>query len=297
MTKRVNKGFSLVELSIVILIIGVLVAAVGQGLDLLTDSRLSAARVITQGSRVASLKNLVLWLETTKEESINLDQAQNGVGRIATWNDINPQTTSPNNAVQSNTDFQPTYISNCIGGLPCLRFDGTNDFMDTTVNLNLRNAWISVFIVASSKDFLSTSYNILTTLNEGGNPPSGAVICEFSTDVNLQRIALNIPGLRTITSPQNVLKSQSQIFAIVNGENGARGYINSSVRDDYAVGTAIPLLQFLEIGAFPNQGSTARTRYLNGDISEIIVFNRALSVKETESVQAYLSKKWSIKLK
>lgn len=71
MIKKANKGFSLVELSIVILIVEVLIAAVKQGIDLLQDSRLTAARMLTQTSRFASLKGLSLWLETTSENSFS----------------------------------------------------------------------------------------------------------------------------------------------------------------------------------------------------------------------------------
>ncbi len=60
MTKKLSKAFSLIELSIVILIIGVLIAAAGQGLDLLRDARVAAAQMLTQSSRVGSLKNLIL---------------------------------------------------------------------------------------------------------------------------------------------------------------------------------------------------------------------------------------------
>lgn len=85
-----NKAFSLVELSIVILIIGVLIAAAGQGIDLLQDARLTAARMLTQSSRVASLKGLSLWLETTSENSFSAAEAVDG-SVVTSWNDINPQ--------------------------------------------------------------------------------------------------------------------------------------------------------------------------------------------------------------
>ena len=75
MIRKPNKAFSLVELSIVILIIGILIAAVGQGVDLVQDSRLSAARMLTQSSRVNSIKNLVTWLETTSEKSFDTTEA------------------------------------------------------------------------------------------------------------------------------------------------------------------------------------------------------------------------------
>ena len=36
--------------------------------------------------------------------------------------------------------------------------------------------------------------------------------------------------------------------------------------------------------------------YYKGDIAEIIMFNRALSEKDRQSVESYLSKKWSIRI-
>ena len=62
-----KKAFSLVELSMVILIVGILIAGVSQGIDLYQDSRLATARSLTKNSRVGRIPDLVSWYETTNE--------------------------------------------------------------------------------------------------------------------------------------------------------------------------------------------------------------------------------------
>lgn len=53
-----NKAFSLIELSIVILIIGILVAGVTQSSRLINQIKLSLAQSITRSSDVNSIDNL-----------------------------------------------------------------------------------------------------------------------------------------------------------------------------------------------------------------------------------------------
>ena len=64
-----KKAFSLVELSMVILIIGILIAGVSQGIDLYQDMRLATARSLTQNSRVNRIEDLTMWFEATSEKS------------------------------------------------------------------------------------------------------------------------------------------------------------------------------------------------------------------------------------
>ncbi|MFM7620236.1 MAG: prepilin-type N-terminal cleavage/methylation domain-containing protein [Alphaproteobacteria bacterium] len=63
------KAFSLIELSIVILIIGILVAGVTQSSRLIRQMALSSARALTQSSPVPSIAGLVSWYEPTSEKS------------------------------------------------------------------------------------------------------------------------------------------------------------------------------------------------------------------------------------
>ena len=42
--------------------------------------------------------------------------------------------------------------------------------------------------------------------------------------------------------------------------------------------------------------SSVSSQYWNGDIAEIIVFNRALKTEERQAVEKYLGQKWGIKV-
>ena len=63
------KAFSLIELSIVILIIGILVAGVTQSSRLIREFKLTTAKNLTRNSPVSSIKGLYFWFETTSESS------------------------------------------------------------------------------------------------------------------------------------------------------------------------------------------------------------------------------------
>ena len=66
---RPRSAFSLIEISIVILIIGILIAGVIQGGKLLQKFRLQTARSLTNSSVVSEITGLVAWYESTVAES------------------------------------------------------------------------------------------------------------------------------------------------------------------------------------------------------------------------------------
>ncbi len=64
-----HKAFSLIELSIVILVIGILIAGVVQGTSMVKKSQLVIARNLTKNSPVSRIKDLAAWYETSLESS------------------------------------------------------------------------------------------------------------------------------------------------------------------------------------------------------------------------------------
>ena len=100
-----NKAFSLIELSIVILIIGILIAGITQSSRLIRAMKIQSARSLTLSSPVPSFKGITLWLESTLDESFDSTEAQDQL-QISTWKDINPQSSYKNNATQSNASFK-----------------------------------------------------------------------------------------------------------------------------------------------------------------------------------------------
>ena len=115
-----NKAFSLIELSIVVLIIGILISGVTQGSRLIKASKLQTAKTLTLSSDVNSIKDLAMWLETSLDNSVTIDSSST----VTRWNDINPQSMSKINAYNT-SEYLPVYVENVINGLPVIKFSGT----------------------------------------------------------------------------------------------------------------------------------------------------------------------------
>lgn len=300
-------AFSLIELSLVILIIGILITGVLQGSTLVSKIRLSSARSLTTSSPVPGIKNLLLWFEATSEKSFLSSETQNN-SALSRWFDINPQLNQhlyfQQNAV--NSANHPLYITNCINGLPCVRFSG--NAIGSTPNFGGMNLlgqipgtfqYISLFVV-------------LTTPNDNFVPNSGVnngLMILTSTNVSLQ---LNNTGQLTypsgggkgileitpeLTTTNLVTNSiaTNYIFSVIddNSEN-IYEYINGAVGNDSgAVGTLDKTIGQLRLGYYPNSAWPERFK---GNIAEIIIYTKALKEEERKSVEKYLSQKWNIAL-
>ena len=131
-----KKAFSLIELSIVILIIGILIAGAAQGINLYTKFKLSTARALTSSSPVSGIKDLVVWWDSVSEQSFDSSETYDGL-QITNWYDLNPQTTAKNNARQASSSLRPYYKDKCINQLPCVNFNTSGTVMTTLQDLGL----------------------------------------------------------------------------------------------------------------------------------------------------------------
>ena len=131
--KKHQKAFSLVELSMVILIIGILIAGVSQGIDLYGDFKLASARNLTSGSIVARVPNLSMWWETTMENSFANPKPNDG-DLINQWNDINTQRAMKINLFNtSNSASRPAYKASAINNLPALKFSNAQELRSADI--------------------------------------------------------------------------------------------------------------------------------------------------------------------
>jgi len=94
MTNYNKKAFSLIEISIVILIIGLLIAGVSKATDMLAESKIKGARSIAKGSIVPRLPNLILWLDVAQSESWPDNKRGTQAYNSSVWTDVNPQNLS-----------------------------------------------------------------------------------------------------------------------------------------------------------------------------------------------------------
>ncbi len=281
-----KKAFSLIELSIVILIIGIIIAGVTQSSRMVAAFRLSAAKTQTNSSPVSSITSVVMWLEATSDKSF-LDIESEDQSLVSTWNDIGQYFLVKNNAVQPTVLNRPKYILNCINKLPCVRFDGAASYLkfDGTPIVGVE---YTVFVVEQRSSNKASNYFI------GGSSIAGDA-----------QLILGYRGNGTFTFAQHADDYDASVPLYSSPTNPVihvvtRSSTNKSYSRNGTLATLTPINggnMTSPLTSYPNAtigdyGNNAL--FYSGDIGEIIMFNRALKYEERKAVEAYLSKKWQI---
>lgn len=283
-----KNAFSLIELSIVILIVGIIVAGVSQSSRLVLNFKINSARNLTKSSPVNGIRNLVSWYESTLPDSLDstIDANSSVNNRVANWYDITTGSTIKNNANQSSSSNRPTYVLEAINGLPAIRFSSSG-----SQYLNLPNGTVP---------FSDSQYTIFFVSEPIGSPCVCGLLGSgnYSTAnrVNAFRYGpgghlVNIWwGSDFVTSNQTVFGDTPHIITFYYDKSFRRVFVNGSEKASLASSANQSTAVNNTIGV------TNNSEYFNGDIGEIIIFDRALTAEERTSVESYLSKKWTIKI-
>jgi prepilin-type N-terminal cleavage/methylation domain-containing protein len=291
-----KKAFSLIEISVVIVIIGILIAGVSQGIDLYQDMRLATARTLTQNSRVVRIPDLVSWYETTSLKSIDSSQAVDG-REISTWFDINPNTILPKNATQNITARKPKY--NYRNPLPLINFNGiTNgqffNLPDRTIPFGDSN--FTIFLVLQLASDAKNGNNDVFSAGMWVAPIALFRLYKDSSKYMFQNFSGGGSGTVYIAKTSNLPTNKLAIFTATYTNSPSRlltAYANSIQYDSLGVANArVTSENYNMIGG----NSWVDFEFFRGDIGEIIIYDRALSIRERVEIEQYLSKKWAIKI-
>ncbi len=129
------KAFSLIELSIVILIIGLLVAGIVKGSQIVKKFNVVAAQNVSSSSPLNYMKGVTIWYDATSAKSLeNLDEL-NDNSLVDSWRDVTLRKSLNEriNVAQSNSNKKPKFNSSAINGLPALRFDGNDQLLRSSI--------------------------------------------------------------------------------------------------------------------------------------------------------------------
>ncbi|MFM6972336.1 MAG: Tfp pilus assembly protein FimT/FimU [Alphaproteobacteria bacterium] len=272
-----NQAFSLIEISVVILVIGILIAGVSSGIDLYDDMNITRAKSLTQNSRVGRIPDLLVWLESVSDKSFSKSEAKDGQS-LNSWQDINPQVI--NKATITTSGTKPVYQQKGINNLPVVKFSGNGCFIINYNNFSgEKTKTIFAVLYETQKNSASGSY----LFDNQSVPPQFAFA--LSTDFKGQMYAGAFLTNLTIS-----LK-KPYILTLVYNENNSFFRVNASASPTGNIGTN-QMNNSISLG-----GSlcTANTDELFGQIGEFIVYDRVLRESEYLDVEAYLAKKWMIK--
>ncbi len=288
-------AFSLLELSIALIIISTLMVAVIKGSELINQAKLASARQKTADSVVLKIDGLVLWFEPTLSDSFLNSEIIDG-GAISTWID-----SSGNNSLnkftltQATSTKQPLYSAKAINGIPALKFDGIDDYLENSA-FNFPYNDYQMFVVFRSLNS-STPLDIMSADYSGGH----GILLETQARGVLRTLHRFPYG----TGGGDSFNSASGAFSIDNNymlsyrRNSTSTPKNSTIR----LNGSTTLSSTPTIASFDSStlhlvvcSLMGSGRYFNGYIAEIIIYSRALSTQEEQDVEQYLSDKYQISI-
>jgi hypothetical protein len=251
---------------------------------------LGADPVCNQWMIGATLENprcidgLRLWMDADDASTITIATG------VSQWLD---KSGAGNHVTQASTTLQPVVLAGALNGRSVLRFDGSNDTL-TRANASLNDLGlgatdITVFTVALNDD-------------NSGNTTEGIVAVYTVTDNQRGWGAMKASGnMAFVVSNDGALPGDRPQVAAGAANNYYMTYFNYSSPTGTVIhngttdtasetGTIFNTPSDLYVGSF---GSEALPRW-DGNIAEILVYNRTLSAGERTEVEAYLSTKWGL---
>jgi hypothetical protein len=219
-----------------------------------------------------------------------------GGSTLATWKDKSP------NGFTGTAFNSPTVQANILNGLPVIRFNGTNQYIDFGNILNLGTNGLSMFAVtkfAKPPDTIDNGGWIVGKTSYRGNYgrwgmgydgyySSGmtAYYEEVTTFVG-PSFPFNPSTQFNLFSSQTNRTSFSRI--LLNGTLGAQS-------DFSLIPTNMSNTDSLFVASYGNSTGIAPllTYNLNGDIAEILVYFATLTDAQRQQIEGYLAWKWGI---
>lgn len=300
MTNRFSrKAFSLIELSIVVLVIGILIAGVIAGAKLFEKMSIVSARALTNSSPVSGIKNLVAWYETTSESSFpaSVDPEDSTNNQVSTWYNLNPTQTLKCNLAAGSTAAPslavspPTLVRKGIRNFPAVYFDGVSNYLscdDISANFSNVNINLSIFLVMS---FTSQTSTVVASFSQSISSSPLLRISNNNYYTNLTTAGGNNASLQTTN--RRTLPNMPNLFAYTFNGSNVLAYVNGVYQETTDFSALGPLFfnQF-SVGAITRG---APQSFFQGYVGELIIFDRALTAEETSAINKYLMQKWGIK--
>ena len=282
--KKTKKfAFSLIELSIVILVIGILMIGVNQGYNLVRSAQISNARSITAKSPILQMSGLLGWYETSLKESLDQTKLKDG-DTITTWKDIGPS--SILNGANQLTPTSVTYAQSSINKIPALKFSGSSKLSIANFSQGA-SSQATVFLVVKLNYVPDTS-NYKTIFDADSSS------ADFSFSIKSNGVQLNTGTAVATAYADGFSNSGEYVIAIYFNGLNSKVFINNTnsmiASSDIASSTANQLAG-MTLGA-----NKSGTNGFSGFISEVAVFNRVIKVAERKEIFTYFSKKYKIEI-
>lgn len=210
---------------------------------------------------------------------------------VSFWNNLANATESVSQPVP---DYSPTLVKNVteLNNHAILRFDG-NDYLDGGDIMNVGKEGQTAFVIGKS---MKTSGTFFSKSIQGGGLSRYSL--NYGGSTKKTRLLVNVGGKEaSIEGEEDITFFEIQSTQI-NLQIGKIAYLQGMhglKQSTISVATIMSSTYNFLIGAFNNTQGTIPPQsgfYLNGDIAEMIFYNRPLSNIERQTVENYLRSKY-----
>lgn len=266
-----KRAFSMVELSIVLTVISLLIAATVAGKSLIKLAGLNKARAITTKIFENNQDNLVAWYESSLEQSFKITETIQDVN-LSVWQDLRNAKKSNNLSVIFGVS---KYKKEAIKNVPAIAFSGSSSLRINSFNSgSLIQA--TIFIVFRTPNVNGYKMTLLGSANN-----------DFAISVNGSNIELSPSGL--VNNSKTIFNDNKPhiITAIVNQQN-SKVFIDNYFEESFNVNLANSTIGGLVVGC-----NRYNNQCFSGDIAEVIIFDTPLKSDRRVEIAKYLVAKYS----
>lgn len=230
--------------------------------------------------------NLALWLRADK---LSLANGAN----VSTWTD---QSGYSNNANAVST-FEPSFATNQLNStLPTVRFTASNiDYMRITDATSLKPGNVSIFAVGRYNVATSTSGPLIVKATNNTYADGYGILRDGSNNALRTYVTSraanfvngNLAGGTYATIESIYNSAANNIQLLYNESSQGTDNFNSAITNS---------TNFMYLGIGPDAAGTGVAAPFDGDIAEMIVYNRAVGLTERYLIVNYLSAKYNLAL-
>ena len=214
-----------------------------------------------------TIPGLTCWYDASDSSTITIDTG------VSQWND---KSSNGNNLTQGTASMQPTVQTANLNGLDTIRFDGTDDTMETAAFSSALSQPNTIYMVFSHLAPASTAniYDGISSLERHS----------FTSALNTFRIIAgsNLVSEATFTGffiSKNLYNTNIGNIVAVNGYE----YTNTTT----TVGTQ-------DLGGFKVAARFDDAQPANIDVAEILIYDNEVSAANEALIYEYFSNKWNL---
>lgn len=238
---------------------------------------------------------LALWLKA------DAGVTTEGTGTVTYWADQSPNANDAAPRWDGTPDERPVQVMDVVGGKPAIRFDGIDDVLEVYNSPSLQpmeGSWTVFFVAkrlaASQGDYPpvigSRAWQTGSDNGWGVSFASGGVVASHLADGSTGH------DLPAVGSNARLSQDSFEIWQVEeHREAGTTSFYRNFDLDRQLV-TSMPVgtvnqIEFVYLGRDMDGSNNRRA---NMDLAEVLVYNRALSPSERNSVASYLNAAYSL---